>query len=252
MTHPFLTVVIPCYNERRNLESGVLTEIEKYLSHQKYTSEVIISDDESTDGSLELIQKISNPRFRVLKNRHGGKSFALRSGLQEAKGKYTLFTDMDQSTPITEVAKLLSQVDQGSHVVIGSRGMHRKNFSFIRKLASYTFVSLRRIILLPHIHDTQCGFKLVDTHLGTQIFSKMMIFSQNSHAKGWTVAAWDVEFLFLAEKFGYPVAEVPVVWEDNDLSTSKNRTTKKFIHESLDMLKQIIRVRLNDLKGQYA
>ncbi len=247
----YLSVVIPCYNELQNLKNGALSDLDKYLSKQDFSYEIIISDDQSNDGSIDYVQKHTSSHIHLLKNAHGGKAFALRAGLHKSQGTYTLFTDMDQSTPIDQVNKLIKYADFGFPVVIGSRGNQRKNSSIWRKLASNLFGIFRRSLLLSQIKDTQCGFKLVQTDIAKDIFSKMMIFDQTHSAKGWTVAAWDVEFLFLAQKFKHPIKEVPVKWEDNDLSTSKERTAQKFIKESIDMLKQILRVRLNDLKGRY-
>src|SRR5688572_29891160 len=122
-----VSVILPNYNELQNLERGVLTEIATYLSKQPYTWEVIITDDGSTDKSVSYIEKFSksNPRFKLIKNKHAGKPFALRSGLQAAKGKYVLLTDMDQSTPIDQLDKLLPYTKDGFKVVIGSRGIRR-------------------------------------------------------------------------------------------------------------------------------
>ncbi len=247
----YLSIVVPCYNELQNLNNGALLDLDNYLSKQNFTYEIIVSDDQSTDGSIDYVQKHLNSHIHLLKNAHGGKAFALRAGLHNARGAYTLFTDMDQSTPIDQVNKLIKFAESGFPVVIGSRGNQRKNSSIWRKLASNLFGIFRRSLLLSQIKDTQCGFKLVQTDIAKDIFSKMMIFDQTHSAKGWTVAAWDVEFLFLAQKFKHSIKEVPVKWEDSDLSTSKDRTAQKFIQESLDMIKQILRVRLNDLKGLY-
>jgi hypothetical protein len=107
-------------------------------------------------------------------------------------------------------------------------------------------------MLLRHINDTQCGFKLANTHAAQHLFNNMMIFKQASpQASGWVVAAWDVEFLFLAQKYGYNTVEVKVVWTDRDQSTTKNRSMAKFAKESWDMLKQVTRVKTNDLTGKY-
>ncbi len=86
---PFLSVIIPCYNEEKNLKRGVLDEVENYLQKQKYQSEVIISDDESTDGSLQFIKNYlqKHPRFRLLENKHAGKPFAIRAGIKKPMGK---------------------------------------------------------------------------------------------------------------------------------------------------------------------
>lgn len=246
-----LTVLIPNYNEKGNVERGVIDEILAYLKKQKYTWEILISDDGSTDSSLDLLAKYSKvePHLRILTNEHAGKPYALRSGIKEAKGKYVLLTDMDQSTPISELDKLLPWTEKGYKVVIGSRGASRENSSFIRKyVVSLGFLTVRRLILLPEIHDTQCGFKLIETKLANQIFAKMRLFGRVNKVTGWKVTAYDVEVLHLAKKLGEKIKEVRVIWKNEDTSSGKSRN---FIKESVEMLFEIMRVRVNDMLGKY-
>ncbi|RLA73427.1 MAG: hypothetical protein DRG30_06375 [Epsilonproteobacteria bacterium] len=247
---PFISIIIPNYNEQANLKRGVLKELNQYLSKQKYIWEVIISDDGSTDQSPNIIKKFvaKNKGFRFLDNPHAGKPFALRSGVKVAKGKYVLFTDMDQSTPISQLAKLIPATKKGFRVVIGSRGARRKDSSFFRQLASITFLLARRAILLPRIKDTQCGFKLFETELARDLFSQMRLFGRNQDATGWKVTAYDVELLYLARKNKVMIAEIPVLWRNEDISVNKSRN---FIKESYQMFFEILRVRINDMLGKY-
>lgn len=246
----FLSVVIPCYNEERNLQRGVLSEVERYLKKQKYTSEVIISDDGSTDASIEFVEKYcqKHPRFKLLKNPHGGKPFAVRAGVKNARGKIVLFTDMDQSTPINQLSKLLPLFKEKYDVVIGSRGQTRAGFSLFRQIASSSFRLFRQTLLLRNISDTQCGFKAFKSKVAKDLFSRLLVFKKVKKAKGWRVGAFDVELLFIAQKRGYKIAEVPVKWQDEDVATGKQR---KFVKESKQMLKEILRVKLSDLQGAY-
>lgn len=247
---PLVTILIPNYNELENVKRGVLNKVITYLRKQSYTWEVLISDDGSTDDSLKLISQsiAQDSRIKILRNPHAGKPYALRAGIQSAKGEYVLLTDMDQSTPITELAKLLPFTRNGFEVVIGSRGAKRTDSSFIRQLASVIFLSIRRLILLPEIKDTQCGFKLLKTDLAKQIFSKMRIFGRSNNAVGWKVTAYDVEVLHLAKIMGKKIKEVRVIWKNEDTSSGKSRN---FIKESLEMLFEIMRVRINDMLGKY-
>ena len=249
---PFLSVVIPCFNEEKNLERGVLNQVEKYLKSKPFASEVIISDDESTDNSLKLVTKFARgkPRYKVVENKHGGKPFAVRSGINQARGRIVLVTDMDQSTPIDQFDKLNPYFKKGCQVVIGSRGRGRSGFSIFRRIASAVFILFRKFLMLRNISDTQCGFKAFENKVVKDLFSRLLIFKDVEEAKGWTVGAFDVELLFIADKLGYKIAEVPVKWRDEDLSVTKNRG-KKFIKESREMATEILRVKLNDLKGLY-
>jgi len=251
MSKLYLSIVIPCYNEEKNLKRRVLSEVEGYLEKQKYTSEVIISDDGSTDGSIEFVKKFcqKNSRFRLLKNPHGGKPFAVRAGVEKAKGEIVLFTDMDQSTPINQIARLLPFFEKNYDVVIGSRGQVRKGYSLLRRLASKVFIIVRQMLLLGDIIDTQCGFKAFKNKVAKDLFSRLLIFKKTEKAKGWKVGAFDVELLFIAQKRGYKIVEVAVAWQDRDAAVQGKQ--KKYFKESKQMLKEILRVKLNDLRGAY-
>lgn len=251
----FLSVVIPSYNETENLKSGVLDQVKNYLQKQKYTWEVLVSDDGSISEAKKLAKDFceGNRGFTFLENPHGGKPFALWAGIQKAGGEIVLFTDMDQSAPISELDKLLPWYKEGYDLVIGSRGTERKSYSLLRQLGSVIFKIFRQSILLPNITDTQAGFKSFKREIGLKIFPKLQIIRQgNTGTKGWSVGSWDAEFLFIADKLGYKIKEVPILWENRDLSVgTKKSGSGKYLKESWEMVQQMFRVRVNDLKGYY-
>ncbi len=247
---PQISIIIPNYNEKENLDRGVLSEVSNFLKHAKFTWEVIINDDGSTDGSLEILKKFvkTHPKFTLIESKHRGKPQGLWLGIKKARGEIVLFTDMDQSTPLKEIYKLLPWYKKGYDVVFGSRGKARKDFPLIRQLTSWGFRIVRQTFLLRDISDTQCGFKSLKKSIAKEIFPQLSVIKNTQNIQGWTVSAYDVELLFLAQKAGYKLKEVDVFWQDEDTSTSKN---KNFISESLDMLKQILTVKINDFRGQY-
>lgn len=249
MNKIYLSVVIPCYNESENLKRGVLDEVYDFLKKQKFTWEVIVSDDGSTDDSREIVKKeIKNKKnFRLIENQHGGKPSAVWGGIKNSLGKYVLFTDMDQSAPLKEVLKLIPFFED-YEVVIGSRGTGRENFDIIRKLGSSIFRIFRKSLMLRDINDTQCGFKAFRSDVAKKIFPMLQFFKQKIIVKGWKVTSFDVELLFIAEKLGHKVKEIPVEWKNEDTSTGKK---KSYVKESKEMLQQILRVKLNDLQGLY-
>lgn len=255
MPKVFLSVVIPSYNETENLRRGVLGEVRDYLQKQKYTWEVIVSDDGSPEIESRNLAKdfcSKNEGFSFLENEHGGKPLAVWAGVRAAKGEIILFTDMDQSAPIAEVEKLLPYFNSCFEVVIGSRGKERKNFSIFRLLASTVFREFRRTIILRDIIDTQAGFKAFSKTAAMAVFPKLEAIRKSAEkTAGWTVGSWDAELLFVAEKFGYKVKEVPILWENRDVSTGKKSGGSRFVKESLEMLQQILRVRINDFRGFY-
>jgi len=247
---PLVSVLIPNYNEIENVKRGVLSDILTYLKKQSYSSEILVSDDGSTDSSILLIKEFAakHKELKIIYNQHAGKPYALRSGIKQAKGRYVLLTDMDQSTPITELAKLLPWTDKGFSVVIGGRGAKRTDATLFRQLASIIFLLVRRLILLREIKDTQCGFKLIETKLAGEIFLRMRLFGRVNNAVGWRVTAYDVELLHVAKKLGAKIKEVRVVWKNEDTTLGKSRN---FVKESLEMLLEIMRVRVNDMLGKY-
>lgn len=249
-----LSVIIPCYNEEENLKRGVLKQVKSYFKNKKFSWEVIISDDGSTDASRELVKKgikeVSG--FRLLENAHGGKPAALLNGIKKSNGEYVLISDMDQSTPIGELDKLLPYIEEDIAAVIGSRGLVRKNFPIYRKIGAIVFASVRRALILPGITDTQCGFKLFKSDILKKVFPKLEFFKSNVRTKGWIVTSFDVELLHLIKKFGGKIKEVPVVWHDKDFGgKNKGSGLGKYIKESREMFGEILRVKLNDLRGLY-
>ncbi len=248
-----LSIVIPCYNEENNLKNGVLDEVNDFLKTQKFNWEAIVCNDESTDNSLELVKKFvsSHKGFRVLDLPHGGKPSAVWGGIKEAKYPIVLFTDMDQSTPLKESLKLLPYFEQDYDVVIGSRGSAREGNTLLRKIGGRVFLFIRRIVLLPKIIDTQCGFKMFKTDVAKKLFPNLQFFKDKSDKKGWRVSAFDVELLFMAQKWGYKTKEVLVEWKNEDSSTTKGDSTARYKKESKQMIQEIIRVKRNDLNGLY-
>ena len=253
---PFLSIVIPCYNEEKNLETGVLEEVHQYLVAQKFSGQVIIVNDSSTDRSRELVERFiqNKPHYHLFDIPHGGKPAAIWAGIQKAEGESILLTDMDQSTPIGELSKLLPWYEQGFDTVIGSRGSAREGFSFLRKAGSFVFRNVRGLLLLRGISDTQCGFKLFRRRVLLAVFPFLEFLRRTDQSAGWKVTAYDVELLYLIEKAGYRIKEVPVAWYNRDQSTTKS-TSKgnwaSYLRESWEMAQEIARVKANQLRGLY-
>jgi len=246
---PKLSVVITNYNEKENLQRGVLEQMHQYLKSVDFSWEVIINDDGSTDGGDQIIKKFveKNKDFKLIHGSHGGKAAGLLNGIKHATGEIILTTDMDQSTPLNEFDKLYPWFGKGYDVVFGSRGKLRENFPWYRQLTSWGFRTVRSIFLLRHVSDTQCGFKAYKSEVLKRIFPQLEVLKSNK-SKGWVVSAFDVELLYMAEKVGANLKEVEVKWRDEDTSTGKQRN---FVKESVEMLKQILMVKMNDFAGKY-
>lgn len=250
MSVPFLSVIIPSYNEMKNLKRGVLAEVAEYLKKQKYTWEVILSDDGSADGTITELEAFAkkHPGFRVLKNKHAGKSPTVQAGLLAATGQWRLFTDFDQSTPLAEVEKLLAFDETGYEVMIGSReiaGARRDAEPWYRHLMGRGFNLAVQILAVPGIQDTQCGFKLFSARATEVLFNSLVVYGQQKERQDAFTGAFDVEVLFLARKTGFKIKEVPILWKHNE--TDRVNPVK----DSLRMLFDIIKIRVAYLLGQY-
>lgn len=252
---PYLSVIIPCWNEQKNLEQGALDEVHRHLAAQPYPWEVVVVNDGSTDDSRNLVRRFIEGKagFFLLDIPHGGKLAAIREGLQKARGETVLFTDMDQSTPITELDKLLRWIRQGFEVVIGSRGKAREGSSLLRKAGSAVFSAIRRLVLLPGIADTQCGFKLCRREAALKIFPRIQMVPRAPKPGAWKVSAYDVEFLYLCQRAGYRIKEIEVAWRNRDQSDTKGLRGEaaRYLAESADMAREVCRVILNQIRRRY-
>lgn len=244
----YLSVVIPAYNEEHNLKANILSKVYNYLKKQKYTWEVIIADDGSTDKTAELVLQFckSHKGFRILKEPHRGKAGTVIAGVLKAKGKFVLFTDMDQSTPLNQIEKFFGEFEKGRDIVIGSR-KGRKGAPLIRKIMAFGFVILRSLILRLPYRDTQAGFKALKYEAAQKIFTRLEKLNKGRIAAGASVTAgFDLELLYLARKLSYKVSEIPVDWQYEEGAKGKSA-----IKNSIDDLKGIISIRINALKGAY-
>ena len=183
-----ISIVIPAYNEADNFRRGVLTQVDDYLSARRYTSEVIIVDDGSTDNTVSLlkdyIQDKSN--WRIITNPHQGKAQTVAAGITAAKYAAVLFTDFDQATPISEVEKLLPFLKRGYDVVIGSReieGSRREGEPWYRHLMGRGFNLFVNLFAFGNIHDTQCGFKLFKTDVAQKLFSQLVVYGPHQETR---------------------------------------------------------------------
>ncbi len=246
---PFLSVVIPAYNEEINLKRGVLDSVYEYLKDKKFTWEVIISNDASKDNTSLIVEKYTKkyPNFRLINQPINlGKGGNVIAGISSAEGQYVLFTDMDQSTPIDQFDKFMPYFEKGYDIVIGSRA-GRPGQSIVRKIMAYGWVTLRTLILRLPYKDTQCGFKAFKSEAIKSVMPKMKVFGKKSKSgKGSVTAGFDLEILYIARKLKLKVAEVPVEWYEYGERKEVNP-----IKDSWEGLRDLIKVRLNALRGKY-
>ena len=238
-----ISVVIPAYDEARRLPSS-LEAVLGYLNAGEWSStEVLVVDDGSTDGTAAVAKEFceTHPGIRLLRNPgNRGKGYSVRHGMLEAKGDWVLFTDADLSAPIEELDKLLRAArDQHAGVVIGSRALDRSligvHQSVFREYAGRIFNLMMRLLTGLPFWDTQCGFKLFSARAAREVFRRQRL-------DGF---GFDVEALFIARKRGFRAVEVPVRWNHVE------GTKVSMFRESVNMFLDLVRVRLNQMRGLY-
>ncbi len=245
---PYLSVVIPAYNEEINLKRGVLDSVYEYLKNKDFTWEVVVLDDGSSDSTADLVEKFAKKHddFFIRREPHRGKGGTIIAGAEAARGEYILFADMDQSTPMDQFDKLKIKLDKGYDIAIGSRS-GRPGQPLIRKIMAYGFVVLRTLILRLPFKDTQCGFKVYTSKAAKEIFRRMQIYSKNSASKiGSVTAGFDLEVLYIARKLKLKIAEVPVEWYEYGQRKEVNPIT-----DSIEGFRGLMMVRINALRGKY-
>lgn len=241
LSRPFLSIVIPAYNEERRLVATLAT-IAAYLDAGRIDAEILVVDDGSKDRTAELAaSSLAGRRGRVLRNgENRGKGYSVRHGAIEARGRFVLVCDADLSTPIEEHARLARTMrDKDGDVVIGSRALPDSNVlvrqSWLRQTMGKSFNRIIRVLTRLPQRDTQCGFKLIDRDRVKPLLEKMVV-------DGF---AYDVELLFLCSKFGLSVAEVPVTW--------RNAAGSKvsLLSDPMRMIADVLRVRWRFRRGLY-
>lgn len=230
---PVLSVVIPAYNEEQRLPA-TLDAVQSWLERAPFDWEVLVVDDGSKDRTVEVARQcFRSDRCRVLvAERNAGKGAAIRRGMLAARGRYRLFTDADNSTPIEEARLLLRRMRRsGADIAIGSRGMASSRIEvhqpFYRETMGRVFNLIVRIFAVPGIVDTQCGFKMFTSRAAEAVFPEQKM-------DGF---AFDVEILYIARRKGFRVAEVPIRW----INSPASRVSP--IRDSARMFADVMRIR---------
>ena len=237
--NPFLTIVIPAHNEESRLPD-TLEQLIRFLGKQTFTSEIIVVENESQDRTYALAKEFADrhANLRVIQNDRRGKGLAIQRGVQDARGEYIFMCDADLSMPVEEISKFLPPQLQGVDIAIGSReapGAVRYNEPYYRHFTGRIFNTLIRLLVLPTLQDTQCGFKCMRADVARDIFPYQTL-------TGW---AFDVELLYIARRHGYRIVEIPIDWYFN--ADSKISV----LRDSLRMFLDLLLIRRNARRGLY-
>ncbi|MFA5098889.1 MAG: dolichyl-phosphate beta-glucosyltransferase [Candidatus Paceibacterota bacterium] len=234
-----LSVIIPAYNEAKRI-SPALIDIDKYFKNVDYDYEIIVVDNNSTDATKEVIERLSHiiKNLRMIECKTPGKGAAVQAGMLNAKGEYRLFIDADGAIKIDHLDKFWPYLKQGYDIVIGSIELkdakiveHDAGYRrLLGKLAKY----LIRALTIWEIHDTQRAFKLFPAEAAEKIFSRQ------------TVMKWlfDIEILILAKKMGYKIKEIPVTWINPAES-------KVVFADYFRSLKELFKIKWRLITGKY-
>ncbi|HEY6074060.1 MAG TPA: dolichyl-phosphate beta-glucosyltransferase [Anaerolineales bacterium] len=239
MTTPFLSIVIPAHNEEKRLPR-TLEQVFAFLAAQSYSSEVVVVENGSEDRTLELARQAaeSHPQMRVVQLEGRGKGLAVRKGMLEAAGEYRFICDADLSMPIEEIEKFLPPNLDGFDLAIASReapGAVRYGEPAYRHWGGRAINLAIRMLILPGLQDTQCGFKCFRAEAAERLFRLQTL-------PGWS---FDIEVLFLARRAGLKIREVPIHWHyDPDSKV-------KAVRDAINMVADILRIRLNAMRGRY-
>lgn len=234
-----LSVVIPVFNEGKRLPKN-LDKIISYLK-KRNNSEIILVDDGSSDKTWEIIEGYQKKFKNIKAFKHHlnlGKGAAVKTGILKAGGKLVLMTDCDLSTPMEELESLLKYSDNYD-IVIGSRRLKEKKLGRMpekyRTFLGDIYYELLRLVLLPSVKDTNCGFKLFSKKVIKPVFSRQLI-------NRW---GYDAEVLFIAHRLGFSIKEVPVKW------THFEGSKVKIVDAVLKTAAELLEIKLNSLSGKY-
>ena len=245
MSRPFLTIIIPAFNEARRLPHS-LTTIATFLRGQSFTTEILVVENRSTDETSAVVREfaetvtVSDPFTLELLHSAPGKGAAVKTGMLVGKGDYLFICDADLSMPIEEVAKFLppQQEPDGYDVAIASReiaGAVRYNEPSYRHLMGRVFNYVVRKLIIPGIEDTQCGFKMFTREAASQVFPHQTI-------DGW---GFDPEILYISHIRGLRLVEVPINW----YYMAESRINP--LVDTFKMFREVLRIRRNGLRGIY-
>ncbi len=239
MNQPLLSIVIPAHNEEKRLPP-TLEQVFAFLGSQNFEAEVLVVENGSTDRTYEIAQSYTaqHKNLRVIRENGRGKGLAVRYGMLEARGEYRLMCDADLSMPIEETVKFLAPDVAGFDIVIASReapGSVRYNEPRYRHLGGRLINLIIRLLILPGLQDTQCGFKCFRAEAADDLFKRQTLM-------GWS---FDIELLFIARRHGYRIIEVPIDWY--------YRTESKVnaVSDAMRMIHDIFQIHINARRGLY-
>ena len=238
MQTPFLSVIIPAFNEEQRLPN-TLEQLLANLQDQPYRSEILVVENASQDNTYQVAEEFAQTHnsedlpIQVIREPNRGKGFAVKRGMYATNGEYRFMCDADLSMPVTEINRFFPPQLEDFDISIASReapGAIRYNEPAYRHFVGRIFNTQIRILALPGLNDTQCGFKCFKAEIAEDLFRDIKI-------TGWS---FDVEILYLAQQRGYRIVEIPIPWYYNPESHIS------VVKDSFQMAIDIFKIRLKD------
>jgi dolichyl-phosphate beta-glucosyltransferase len=240
LAFPFLSIVIPAFNEELRIGSS-LERMREFLVSKEWSWEIVVVDDGSADGTAGIVeaQAAQENNIRLIRAPHGGKGAAVRRGMCEARGQWRFLCDADLSMPPEELGRFftgpggtpLYDVSIGSREAVGARRLEEP---WSRHLLGRIYNWTVKLVALRGIEDTQCGFKLYSDEAAVLVFPEQRL-------QGF---GFDVENLYIARKAGFSIGEVAIDWQ-------YYQGGKVTLGSSILAYLDIFKVRLNSLLGRY-
>ncbi len=233
-----LSIIIPAYNEERRI-GDTLRLTQEYLAKQSYEAEIIVVDDGSADRTAALVQTLC-PEARVIDyGGNRGKGYAVKKGMLAATGEYRIFMDADGSTPIADLELVWPQFEAGADIVIGSRSLPDSRVQVrqhpLRQNMGRIFNRFVKLFLMRDFIDTQCGFKAFTARSADIVFPRQRL-------DGFS---FDAELLYIAQRHGLRIDEVPVLW------CNSPHSSVRMFKDSAAMFLDLLRIRVNGMAGRY-
>ena len=212
MPEILVSVLIPCYNEEGNIEECI-----RRVPDFPFEHEIIVIDDGSKDKTTEVARSVKRKNLRVIRyENNGGKGYAVRTGIKNAKGEITVIQDADMATQPEELPQILEPIVNGRvDFVNGSRliyPMERGAMKWIHVFGNKIFALFVSLIIRKWLTDTLCGFKA---------FRRDML-SYKLKEDSWM----DFELIIQAKRNGMRIAEVPIHYASRKAGKSKMKTFK--------------------------
>ncbi len=226
------SLCIPMYNESSIIAQTAET-LSSYMENNFTNYEIIFSDDGSLDNSKDIVASLELPHVRIVSyEKNAGKGKAVRNAILNAQGEIVMFTDADLAfgTAVIKDVFEAMEKDPDAKMLVGSRAIHPAGYAgytFIRKLASKTYLKVLKVFGGLKVSDSQCGCKAFRFPEGKEIFSQCLI-------NGF---AFDFEVILRMDQKKYKIIEHPV-------NIVNHRESKvNIIKDTFKMLKDIMRIK---------